>query len=695
MSPTLPKLSILFSLLTFLAAIVILGSSTTLYIINSKYSVIYTGPLKWREEVHSYVLLQERDSGQWQDSAFQEQVSRNSVVKSTTDDAIVNQNSSNQLRENATHDNSIKLNSASLRLLASLASVNDLPPPVKLKTEGEGTTAPAPLSTPTGVLQTDMATKHGHMIMPTSHQTLPVGLGASESQAISSVSLRVQHNKRNKRLQYIQTNFQTSELLPDQLTSTQQPQLQNSDRQDLLSLSEKREQRLLVHADDKRKISNLPLSQIHAPLPYVSPTNNMQMSPLNSVRAQPVHGAKDTRQSSHPGNGFVLSVSYYEQQSMGSRNLFQLQCWASLSGLRVVKPVMKDSNLRTPLDVQLQQTMLRFEDHFNLDQWSRYTRQEGYAPLVEWKEFLAKAPRNVILVQFGYSSVTLLKARQRAGEQLLHPPQGDRYKSGCESNWPTGNEVAFLKSRGFSIVRKVCFNFYYGDQLTLEEFNKHLLGNRTSFSDVTVVMDMWRGFGSAQRVLIKDVCATVARVQEHVAPSDRIFRDADRYIKSYLHGRPYLAIMGRLEMSMLTTRKKVPFCLQETLKQWEAFKTDVGLQTTFLSIDIGKYGSKKFRSNVEPSLSIEVAKFFRGLFGSLMTSKQWEKQFVTVSQVRDAGYIGLLQKVIVTRAQCILFVGGGAFQRHALHLYQELHRSPGEQCVRVVRPCTSSNKFEL
>lgn len=637
MSPTLPKLSILFSLLTFLAAIVILGSSTTLYIINSKYSVIYTGPLKWREEVHSYVLLQDRDSGQWQDSAFQEQVSQNSVVKSTTDDAIVNQNSNNQLRENATHDNSIKLNSTSLRLLASLASVNDLPPPVKLKTEGEGTTAPAPLSTPTGVLQTDVATKH--MIMPTSHQTLPVGL---------------------------------------------------------LSLSEKREQRLLVHADDKRQISNLPLSQIHAPLPYVSPTNNMQISPLNSVKAQPVHGAKDTRQSSsHPGNGFVLSVSYYEQQSMGSRNLFQLQCWASLSGLRVVKPVMKDSNLRTPLDVQLQQTMLRFEDHFNLDQWSRYTRQEGYAPLVEWKEFLAKAPRNVILVQFGYSSVTLLKVRQRAGEQLLHPPQGDRYKSGCESNWPTGNEVAFLKSRGFSIVRKVCFNFYYGDQLTLEEFNKHLLGNRTSFSDVTVVMDMWRGFGSAQRVLIKDVCATVARVQEHVAPSDRIFRDADRYIKSYLHGRPYLAIMGRLEMSMLTTRKKVPFCLQETLKQWEAFKTDVGLQTTFLSIDIGKYGSKKFRSNVEASLSIEVAKFFRGLFGSLMTSKQWEKQFVTVSQVRDAGYIGLLQKVIVTRAQCILFVGGGAFQRHALHLYQELHRSPGEQCVRVVRPCTSSNKFEL
>lgn len=645
---------------------------------------MYTGPLKWRDKVHRYILLQERDPGQWQDSAFQEQVSRNSVVKSTTD---VNQNSSNQLRKNATHDNSMK---SSLRSLASLGSVNDLLPPVKLKTEGEGTTAPTPLSTPTGALQTDMATKHGHVIMPTSQQTLPVGHGASESQLISSVSLQVQHNERNKPLQHIQTNFQTSELLPDQLTTTQQPQLQTSDRQDLLSLSEKREQRLQVHADNKRQISSPLLS--HASLPYVSPTNNMHMSPLNSVT---VHGAKDTQQSSHPGNGFVLSVSYYEQQSMGSRNLFQLQCWASLSGLRVVKPVMKDSNLRTPLDVQLQQTMLRFEDHFNLDQWSRYTRQEGYAPLVEWKEFLAKAPRNVILVQFGYSSVTLLKARQRAGEQLLHPPQGDRYKSGCDSNWPTGNEVAFLKSRGFSIIRKVCFNFYYGDQLTLEGFNNHLLGNRTSFSDVTVVMDMWRGFGSAQRVLIKDVCATVTRVQEHVAPSDRILRDADRYIKSYLHGRPYLAIMGRLEMSMLTTRKKVPFCLQETLKQWEAFKTDLSLQTTFLSIDIGKYGSKKFRSNVEPSLSIEVAKFFRGLFGSLMTPKQWEKQFVTVTQVRDAGYIGLLQKVIVTRAQCILFVGGGAFQRHALHLYQELHHSPGEQCVRVVRPCTSSNKFEL
>ena len=655
---------------------------------------MYSGPLKWR--VHNYALVQEQDSGPWQNNIFHEQDSQNNVTNSTADNTIVstivNHNSSSQLRTNATPDNYIKLNPTLLRQLASLVSVSDLPTPVRLKTEGEGTTA-TPLSTPTRVLQ-NVDTKSGHLTP--SQQTLPVGHGASESQVMSSVSLQVQHNES---VEPLQRNLQASGSLPAKLINIQQPQLQTSDRQEVLSL-EKTEQHLLIqrnHEDDKRQVSSPPLTQIHASLPYVSPMNNMQVSPLNSVRVQSVHGTKD-RSSSHPGNGFVLSVAYYEQQSMGSRNLFQLQCWASLSGLHVVKPVMKDSNLRTPLDIQLQQTMLRFEDHFNLDQWNQYTRQEGYAPLVEWKEFLARAPRKVILVQFGYSSVTLLKARQRAGEQLLHPPQGDRYKSGCESKWPTGNEIAFLKSRGFSIVQKVCFNFYYGDQLTLENFNEHLLGNRTSFSDVTVVMDMWRGFGSAQRVLIKDVCANVARAQEHVAPSDRILRDADRYIKSCLHGRPYLAIMGRLEMSMLTTRKKVPvipFCLQETLKEWKAFKGDVGLQTTFLSIDIGKYGSKKFRSNVEPSLSSEVAKFFRSLFGSLMTSKQWEKQFVTVSQIRDAGYIGLLQKVIVTRAKCILFVGGGAFQRHALHLYQELHRSPGEQCVRVVRPCTSSNKFEL
>ena len=691
MSPTLPKLSCLFYLLAFLAAIVFLGSSTCLYIINSKYSLVYTSPLKW--QVHNYALVPERDSGPRQNNIFQEQDSQNNGTNSTVDDTIVStiivdHNSSNQLRKNATADKYIKLNPASSRQLASLVSVSDLPAPAKLKTEGKATTAPTPLSTPTRVLQ-NVDTTSGQSTP--SQPTLPVGHGASESQVTSPLSLQMEPNES---VEPLQLNLQASEPLPDKLLSIQQPQLQHSNRQDMLSL-EKREHHQLVQrnsADDKRHVSSPPLT-------HVSPMNNMQVSPLSSVRVQPVHDTKDTPQSSsHPGNGFVLSVAYYEQQSMGSRNLFQLQCWASLSGLRVVKPVMKDSNLRTPLDAQLQQTMLRFEDHFNLDQWNQYTRQEGYAPLVEWREFLASAPRKVILAQFGYSSVTLLKARQRAGEQLLHPPQGDRYKSGCESKWPTENEIAFLKSRGFSIVRKVCFNFYYGDQLTLEKFNEHLLGNRTSFSDVTVVMDMWRGFGSAQRVLIKDVCAIVARAQEHVAPSDRILRDADRYIKSYLHGRPYLAIMGRLEMSMLTTRKKVPiipFCLQETLKEWKAFKGDVSLQTTFLSIDIGKYGSKKFRSNVEPSLSSEVAKFFRSLFGSSMTSRQWEKQFVTVSQIRDAGYIGLLQKVIVTRAKCILFVGGGAFQRHALHLYQELHRSPGEQCVRVVRPCTSSNKFEL
>jgi len=228
-----------------------------------------------------------------------------------------------------------------------------------------------------------------------------------------------------------------------------------------------------------------------------------------------------------------------------------------------------------------------------------------------------------------------------------HSPQGDRYKSGCDSNWPTVVEISFLKARGFTVVRRVCFNFYYGDQLTLDEFNKHLLGDLTNFNDVTVIMDMWRGFGSAQRVLIKDICSNVVRLQEYVAPSDRVIADANRYIKSYLGGGPYMAIMGRLEMSLLTTHKRVPvipFCLQETLKQWEAFKEDVHLGKPFLSIDIGKYGTKKYRSNVEPSLSAEVIKFFVGVFGSSMTFEQWERRFVTVSHVKDAGYIGLATK---------------------------------------------------
>ena len=395
--------------------------------------------------------------------------------------------------------------------------------------------------------------------------------------------------------------------------------------------------------------------------------------------------------------GYVLAVNYYEQQSMGSRNLFQLQCWAQHLGLEVVKPVMKDSFLLTPLDEHQQQSFLKFEDSFDLKEWTKQTINTHFAPLVEWSEFLSKAPRNVILVQYNYPSVSVLKARQKAGEPVLQDHVGDRYKSGCGSKWPTSAQLAFLISNRFQVVRSVCYNFYDGDQLSVKEFDKHLLGEYSA-ENVTIIMDLWRGLGTGQRVLIKDTCTGMFPINEYIPLSNRLLSDASRYIQTYLGGRPFIAVMGRLEMTLLTVRKKepvLPFCLKEIVSELDSFKKDTHINTTFLSIDIGRYGSKKWRTHVDPDIQREFSNLVQNVYSPSTSVSSWEKTFEDVATVRDAGYIGLLQKAIVTQARCVLFVGGGAFQRHALYLYRQLHPRKEDDCLRVVSSCTSQTKFKL
>ena len=393
--------------------------------------------------------------------------------------------------------------------------------------------------------------------------------------------------------------------------------------------------------------------------------------------------------------GYVLAVNYYEQQTMGLRNMFQLQCWAQHLNLLVVKPVLHDSFLRTPLNAQQQAKFLHFEDSFNLTEWNLLSDHHQYAPLIEWNKFLSRAPKDIIMVQFEHPSVSLLKIRQKAGQGLLHRPNPQQFGTGCSLKWPTSSEIHFLQSKGFRVVRTACFNFYFGDQLSLEAFNEHLLGGHQPNS-VSIIMEMWRGISSAQRVLLKDVCRN-AIIQEHISLSPTLQQKAEQYTQKYLRGKPYLAIMGRLEISQLTVHKKVPvvpFCLEETLQSWKEFKAETQLDQTFLAIDIGRYGSKRYRTNLDPTLETAMQKFFQELYGPSLTMRVWESRFEAVAGCRDAGYIALLQKVLVTRAKCILFVGGGAFQRHALFLYKQLHSNSRDQCYHVVKKCTHSGKLE-
>ncbi len=421
----------------------------------------------------------------------------------------------------------------------------------------------------------------------------------------------------------------------------------------------------------------------------------------------------------HTGTaGFVVALKIYEQQTMASGNLMQLQCWAKLLNLAVVKPFMKDSFLSTPMDETKHYTMLTLDDTFDMDDWSQHTARLGYAPLVDWYHFVHNAPRDVIVVQIKYPTLTHVKAIRSQGLPFPHPPRGEEYKEGCRFKMlsSSGKLGTALRAKSFRVVRKVCFNFLTGDELSLKQFHSDILGEYEP-GNVTIIFDEWRGIKENQRILLQgDFCLEEHPYREHLKPSHRLLKDAEAYAKRFLtqdstavapnnnlasnsssSSSEYLAIIARYEMTGLTRSLKqgndshaiIPYCLQLTMETMEWMQWKSGIRNTFLSIDIGKYGSHSFGLKNYFNHLTDMESFVRQVYRGKMDIHEWERTFEAVAQTTDGGYIAMLQEVLVVRAKCIIFVGGGSFQRHAFNLYSKLHPDKDERCYRVIEKCTT------
>ena len=448
-------------------------------------------------------------------------------------------------------------------------------------------------------------------------------------------------------------------------------------------------------------------------------THDQMIQKLNILRSADSGQAMAQQKSSDQGGemlanlqlthttGFVVALRIYEQQTMASGNLMQLQCWAKFLNLAVVKPFTKDSFFSTPLDETKHSTMLTLDRTFDMEDWSRHTAKLGYAPLVDWQYFVQKAPRNIIIVQIKYPTLTHVKTVRSKGMAFPHPPLGEEYKEGCRFKMLSGGKVSqFLQARSFKIVRKVCFNFLTGDELSLKQFHSDILGDYKP-GEVTVIIDEWRGIKENQRVLIKDdICREEHAYREYLKPSQQLLTDAQVYSEVFLQdstvatklpNKDYLAIIARYEMTGLTRSMNreddpnaiIPYCLQLTLQTMEEMQRKTGLTNTFLSIDIGKYGSSSFVQKHYYNHLQDMESFVTKVYRGKMDIRVWEKTFETVTETTDAGYIAMLQEMLVVKAKCIIFVGGGSFQRHAFHLYTELHPNKEDQCYKVIEKCTT------
>lgn len=406
-----------------------------------------------------------------------------------------------------------------------------------------------------------------------------------------------------------------------------------------------------------------------------------------------------TRHHSSNRTGYIMSLTYREQQTKASENLFSLQCWAKTLRVYVVEPSVEDSHLIAPVNDD-RVSKLRFRDVFDVVIWQRVTSTKGLPPLAGWDKFLQDAPRQMIVVYFKYPKYSSLKEHKESGKKMTHLATDDRYTKGCTISADLAGKINYMTtSHNFQVVRNVCVNFEFGDELTLFQFNTHVYAGLRP-KEHTVVMEQWRGasdISSGNRVTIYDACWMPSQTQPFLFtwPSHRLVCDADKYKEKYLKSDQYIALMVRTEKFKIpgvdTNVSLISNCLNKTLQVWKDLKAKTKLKLTFVSMDVGKYGSytltdKKFLQEYQPYLP-HFETFFKEIYGPLSSIGEWEDRFEAVASSYDSGYIGSLQKTLVAKARCVIFSGGGSFQKNAKYMYEKIHN---KKCIRIVNKCTRS-----
>ena len=427
------------------------------------------------------------------------------------------------------------------------------------------------------------------------------------------------------------------------------------------------------------------------PTVHSSPPRVRQVPKWQTAATQVTRGFETRQTQPHQlsQGGYVLALDYWEQQTSASRNLQNLQCWAAQYNLSVVEPMMLRSVLRTPLTSSSTRHGFQFRDIFDIEMWNRLSSDSLHSQLVAWEDFLSSAPRDVILASFRHAFPVEIKQNLRKPQARTLPPS-ERVKEGCSTNWKSATQ--FLNQHHFNIVRHVCFNFAYGDKLTSKQFKLNLYGPLSPASS-TVVFSQWRGSGPPARVLISDANCGNTGIQEVVRSSQRLLGAVEEYQRRYLGAGPYLAVIARMEkVQAYLKSKKGPHslaeCFSRLLSVWRDLRTQSGVNTTLLAIDMGKFGSNSIHEAGRGSeLRTRFEEFFGSLYGAELTVEQWEDSFEQVARTEDPGYVAVMQKMLVVQAQCVVFIGGGSFQKHAQTLYLKSHHHT-QPCVRIINECT-------
>ena len=380
-------------------------------------------------------------------------------------------------------------------------------------------------------------------------------------------------------------------------------------------------------------------------------------------------------------HGYLLELHASDQLTGGAMNVLSIQCLASKLSpkLIVVEPFIVNSSYGAVLAVADRESFdrennVRLRDIYDINAWNNASDRYHYNRLAPWESFIDDAPRDLILVE-------------------------NQWWRDCNFPALTEKFSRFFKIFNFRVVRTACLNFKRSGEMNAEVFKGVVYGEYAP-EEVTVIIDRLPGIGGIgpwNTAVERQTCSKRYYSSDimYMPSSERIKRDAKEYIERYLGGKKdYVSMMIRLEHDIIAAinaksnrLEQVKLGLQEARNKWKAVKNRQHLNATFLSFDVGKYGSAEFiDGNRGPMGEIlaEMHTFFNSLYNGSISYSEWEDSFVEVSGVKSgsgiSGYVAILQKEIASQGRCIILVGGGSFQNTAGHLHQLTHQGQKQQC---------------
>ena len=162
-------------------------------------------------------------------------------------------------------------------------------------------------------------------------------------------------------------------------------------------------------------------------------------------------------------------------------------------------------------------------------------------------------------------------------------------------------------------------------------------------------------------------------------PSPAVMSDAQEYIHKYMNGtEAYISLMMRIEWSLKSTghftadkaSNGAMTCVQNAIEQWKQVQKHYGIYSTFLTVDVGAFGSATLKK-VQQNAMEAVEYLFSEIYSGTLSLRMWEQRFTTIGKGRtkSSAYIAMMQKVLAAKGRVLITAGGGSFQRSARKLH--------------------------